>query len=157
MGLITALTGHFCIDHVKALSPIPIIDGVEIIDRYCAARQIGVLGLLGSPPVLTNHLFGLLRTPKTVVPQEGLVELGEAYMEVARSGVCSADNRKRFFKAGAEMIHEQQAEAILLAGTDLGLALGGQDPRFPVIDALELHIEALVSLQVGKPKATEHF
>ena len=48
------------------------------------------------------------------------------------------------------MVDEQQAEAILLAGTDLGLAFDGCDPGYPVIDALQLHVEALLSLQAGR-------
>ena len=46
------------------------------------------------------------------------------------------------------MVEEQCADAVLLAGTDLGLAFDGQTPGFTVIDALELHVQELVSLTV---------
>lgn len=150
VAMITALTGHFCFEETQSLSPLPLISGVEIVDRYCEEREIGVLGLLGSPPVLATNLFGLLKTPKTVVPRNGRERLGAAYMEVAHSGVCSDENRERFFKAGAEMVDEQRAEAVLLAGTDLGLAFDGRDPGYSVIDALQLHVSALLALQVER-------
>jgi aspartate racemase len=148
IAMITALTGHFCFDETQSLSTLPLINGVEVIDRYCEERQIKTLGLLGSPPVLSTHLFGLLKTPRTIVPENDLESLGKAYLEVAISGVCSEENRQKFFKAGAIMVEHQKAEAILLAGTDLGLAFDGHKPGYRVIDALELHIEALVALQV---------
>ena len=47
-------------------------------------------------------------------------------------------------KAGAEMVAGQGAEAVLLAGTDLGLAFDGHDPGFRVIDAVDLHVDWLV-------------
>lgn len=146
VATITALTGHFCFEETKRLSPLPLINAIDLIDSYCEAEGIGVLGLLGSPPVLATHLFGLLQTPKTVVPADGLEVLGETYMEVAINGFCTEENRQTFFSAGACMMSDQNAEAILLAGTDLGLAFTDHDPGYPVIDALEIHVAALVAL-----------
>jgi len=146
LAMITALTGHFCFEETKDLSPLPMLNGVEVIDQYCEQQEIKVLGLLGSPPVLATSLFGLLRTPRTVVPENNTEELGRAYMEVATSGKCTEENRRKFFDAGAEMSTAQDADAILLAGTDLGLAFNGHTPGFRVIDALELHVAALVAL-----------
>jgi aspartate racemase len=151
IALITTLTGHFCFDETRALSELPLISGVEIIDRYCAKQNIKVLGLLGSPPVLTTHLFGLLQTPRTVVPQHNLVGLGQAYMQVATSGECSTAQSNMFIKAGADMMTDQGAEAVLLAGTDLALAFGGQSPGYTVIDAVDLHVAALLELAGKSP------
>ncbi len=44
------------------------------------------------------------------------------------------------------MVTEQGAEAVLLAGTDLGLAFDGQQTSYPVIDALGVHVDALVKM-----------
>ncbi len=146
IGMITALTGHFCFEQTRQLSPIQLVNGVEVIDRHCLEQGIKTLGLLGSPPVLNTKLFGLLSASEVVVPQTGLDELGKAYMEVANAGFCTEDNRLKFFQAGSSMIENQGAEAVLLAGTDLGLAFNDHTPDFRVIDALELHVIELVSL-----------
>jgi aspartate racemase len=42
------------------------------------------------------------------------------------------------------------AEAIVLAGTDLNLAFDGQDPGYPVIDALDVHVDLLADVATGK-------
>jgi len=146
VGVITALTGHFCFEETRQLSPIKLVNAADVIDQYCTEHGIKTLGLLGSPPVLTTKLFGLLTSAQVVVPQTELEEIGRAYMEVATSGVCDDVTRANLFRAGASMIDTQGAEAVLLAGTDLGLAFNGQTPGFRVIDALELHVDALVSL-----------
>ncbi|MEP0520874.1 MAG: aspartate/glutamate racemase family protein [Hyphomicrobiales bacterium] len=146
VATITALTGHFCFEETQHLSPIPLINAIDVVDKYCEAHDVGTLGLLGSPPVLKTQLFGLLRAPKTVVPTDDLEGLGQTYMDIALSGTCSEEQRQRLFSAGARMVSDQNAEAVLLAGTDLGLAFTGFNPGYKVIDALELHVAAMVSL-----------
>lgn len=146
VATITALTGHFCFDEVKALSPLPLMSAIEPIDAYCARHGIGRVGLLGSPPVLQTRLFGRLQQVEAIVPEDGLAELGKTYMRVALSGQCSDADRDILFAAGQGMIANQGADAILLAGTDLGLAFGGLNPGYPVIDALEVHVLAMLEM-----------
>lgn len=146
VGVITALTGHFCFEQTQQLSPIKLLNATEVIDQHCLEQGIKTLGVLGSPPVLHTKLFGLLTSTQIVVPQTEVEELGRAYMELASSGICTDVIRAKFFQAGASMIETQGIEAVLLAGTDLGLVFNGQSPGFKVIDALELHVDALVSL-----------
>ena len=48
------------------------------------------------------------------------------------------------------MVQDQGADAIVLAGTDLGLAFDGRDPGYKVIDALDVHVAQLVRLATGQ-------
>ena len=41
------------------------------------------------------------------------------------------------------MVQNQEAEAVVLVGTDLFLAFHGHERGYPVIDSAEVHIEAL--------------
>lgn len=146
IAMITAITGHFCFEETEKLSPIPLINAVKLVDDYCDDHNIKSVGLLGSPSVLATHLFGLLKSPKTIVPNQEIEKLGSTYMEIANLAFCSDENRAFLIDAGAKMMTEQGAEAVLLAGTDLGLAFDGQQTGYPVIDALEVHVTALVKM-----------
>ena len=42
------------------------------------------------------------------------------------------------------------ADAVVLAGTDLNLAFGGQDAGYLVVDALDVHVEVLADLATGR-------
>lgn len=150
IALITALTGHFCFDETQALAGIAMLDGVEVIDRFCAAQGIRVLGLLGSPPVMSTHLFHRLNRVQTVVPDTGLDRIGAAYMALARSGTCSVAQRQMFLETATRMVEAQGADAVLLAGTDLGLAFDGHSLPFPVIDAVEVHIQSLLQEAIDR-------
>ena len=68
---------------------------------------------------------------------------------VAVAGACSPEQRMLFFDAGRRMI-AAGAEAIVLAGTDLNLAFDGQDPGYPVIDALDVHVALLAELALDR-------
>ena len=48
------------------------------------------------------------------------------------------------------MVKEQGAEAVVLAGTDLGLAFAGNDPGYPVVDALAVHVAVLADLAMDR-------
>lgn len=146
IAMITAMTGHFCFAETEALSPIKMINATKLVDDYCDDHNIRSIGLLGSPPVLATHLFGLLKSPKTIVPDSDLEKLGATYMELAHTAACNEENRAFLMEAGAKMVSDQGAQAVLLAGTDLGLAFDGQETDYRVIDALEVHVEALVKL-----------
>ena len=144
IGLITALTGHFCYEETRKRSPIMLLNGTAIIDTFCQENNIKVLGLLGSPSVLKTKLFGLLQTAEVIVPKNRIDEVGDTYMSLAQTGVCTTAQRRLLFNAGETMVKDQHAEAVLLAGTDLGLAFDDESPGFSVVNALQLHVDEFV-------------
>lgn len=148
---ITALTGHFCLPMLQAVLQVPILSATQVIDAYCAQHGIARLGLLGSPSVLKSRLFGLLHEVETVVPGEDPEGIGRTYMEIATKGACTTDQADLLITAGSEMMQAQQADAILLAGTDLGLVFDAGDPGYPAIDAVRLHVDAFVQAAADKP------
>jgi aspartate/glutamate racemase len=69
----------------------------------------------------------------------------------AVAGACSDEQRATLLEAGRRMVAEQGAEAVVLAGTDLGFALDGSvDPGYAAIDALAVHVALLADLALGR-------
>ena len=143
---ITSLGGHFCFDETVARSALPLVSAVRPLDEAFAAKGIGTVGLLGTRVVMRTRLYGQLRKTRAVALDDEIERLGQIYQDVAVAGVCDADARAAFFAAGAEMVRDHGAEAIVLAGTDLNLAFDGHDPGYPVIDALDVHVAVLADL-----------
>ncbi|MEQ1691209.1 MAG: aspartate/glutamate racemase family protein, partial [Gemmatimonas sp.] len=81
---------------------------------------------------------------------DDIERLGQMYQDVAVTGVCTEQQRATFFDAGRRMIEEQGADAIVLAGTDLGLAFDGRETGYRVIDALDVHVSLLADLAAGR-------
>jgi aspartate racemase len=74
---------------------------------------------------------------------------------MALSGICTDAQRNLFFAQGQRLI-DQGADAVVLAGTDLNLAFDGRDAGYPVIDALNIHIDLLVRLATGTANLADH-
>ena len=147
---ITSLGGHFCFDETARISALPLVSAVTPLDDHFAGEGLRRVGLLGTRVVMQTRLYGQLRRTTAVACDDEVEQLGRMYQDVAVSGVCSDAQREVLFEAGRRMVEEQGAEAIVLAGTDLGLAFYGRDPGYRVIDALEVHVALLAELVAGR-------
>jgi aspartate racemase len=148
---ITSLGGHFCFRETEAISSLPLVSAVAPLDAHFAARRLGRIGLLGTEVVMRTLLYGQLVHTEAVAPAGDLVALGRVYQDLAVAGACSDAQRATLLEAGRRMVEDQGAEAVVLAGTDLGLAFDGSvDPGYPVIDALDVHVAVLAELALGR-------
>jgi aspartate racemase len=147
---ITSIGGHFCFAETEPISPLPLVSAVAPLDAHFAEAGLRRVGILGTETVMRTRIYGQLVRTEAVAPDEDLVALGRVYQEVAASGACTDDQRTRLIEAGRRMVRDQGAEAVILAGTDLGLAFDGHDAGYPVIDALDVHVGLLADLALGR-------
>lgn len=148
---ITSLGGHFCFNETVALSPLPLVSGVAPLDDHFVAAGVRRVGLLGTRVVMRTRLYGQLTRTEAVACDDDIERIGQAYQEMATRGSCTEAERALMFAAGRRMVTEQGADAIVLAGTDLNLAFNGEeDPGYPVIDALDVHVALLAELAADR-------
>lgn len=153
-AVITSLGGHFCIDETVPLSALPLISGVAPLDDYFAAESIKTVGLLGTAVVMRTKLYGQLIKTAALAPRD-IDTCGQAYIDMALSSQCSDAERGFFIEQGQQLM-DAGADAVVLAGTDLNLAFDGRDVGYPVIDALDIHIDLLVRLATGQADLGDH-
>ncbi len=150
VAALTSLGAHYCFEELARISPLPLVSGVAPLDAHFAGQGVKRIGLLGTRVVMRTRLYGQLARTEAVALDAEIEDLGQAYQEVAVAGTCSPAQREMFLDAGRRMVEELGAEAIVLAGTDLNLAFDGQDPGYPVIDALDVHVAQLARLAAGE-------
>lgn len=150
IAAITSLGGHFCFPETAAISPLPLVSAVAPLDDHFAGRGLRRVGLLGTEVVMRTRLYGQLARTEAVAPEGDLAALGRLYQAIAVSGACTDEQQATLVEAGRRMVEDQGAEAVVLAGTDLGLAFDGADPGYPVIDALDVHVALLADLALGR-------
>jgi aspartate racemase len=146
---ITSIGGHFCFAETVARSSLPLVSAVEPLDEFFVAEGIGCVGLLGTRVVMRTKLYGQLVRTRAIALEDEIESLGQMYQDMAVAGTCDAATRARFLEAGQRLV-DQGAEAVVLAGTDLGLAFDGQETPYRVIDALDVHVEVLADLASGR-------
>lgn len=141
---VTSLGGHFCINELEALSPLPLINLIQALGADIAARGLKRVGLLGTGLVMRSKVYGGIPSVEAVAPPGAELDaVHDDYIAMALSGRVTDDQRQRLFAAGAALCRDQGAEAVLLAGTDLFLAFEVHDPGFPIIDSAQVHIDAI--------------
>ena len=150
IAAVSSLGGHFCIDELAALSPLPLINLIDALDAEVARRRLGRVGLLGTRFVMETGVYGGLTSAETVAPLGAdLDATHDAYIGMAMAGRATDDQRALLFKAGEKLVRDQGADAVVLAGTDLFLAFDGRDCGFPVIDSADVHIDALFQASIA--------
>jgi aspartate racemase len=141
---VTSLAGHFCIRELEAMSPLRLINALPAIDAAIANKGLRRVGILGTRRVMESGLYGGISSAEIVLPQgDDLQIVHDNYMRMATDGKVTEEQRQRFFSIGRRLVAEGDAEAVLLAGTDLFLAFDGFDPGFPTLDCADIHIEAI--------------
>lgn len=155
VAALTSLGAHYCFDELVAISPLPLISAVTPLDSHFAGHGLRRVGLLGTRVVMQTRLYGQLSRTEAVVLNDEIEVLGQTYQEVAIAGTCTPEQQRMFLDAGRRMVEDLGTEAIVLAGTDLNLVFNGQDPGYPVIDALDVHVEHLARLAAGEISLTE--
>lgn len=146
---ITSIGGHFCYEETRALSALPLVSAVTPLDDYFVAQGLGCVGLLGTQVAMRTRLYGQLARTRAIALDDEVEALGRTYQQMALAGQCTDAWRSLFLDAGARLV-AAGAEAVVLAGTDLGLAFDGQTPGYRVIDALDVHVDLLADLASGK-------
>jgi aspartate racemase len=143
---VTSIAGHFCIDAFKAVSPVPVIDLLEVVRAEIARRGFRRVGLLGTRMVMETRFYGVLEGVE-VVPPGNLAEVHDAYVSMAGAGIATPEHREVFMRAGKSLASAHGCESILLAGTDLALVFGkGDNPGFDIFDCAEAHAAAIAEV-----------
>lgn len=151
---VTSIAGHFCMEALRPISPLPLIDLVETLDQAIAAQGLGRVGVLGTARVMESGVYGRVRSAELVAPPEPERSAAHtAYVEMAMAGRVTEAQREVFRAAGRRLCDAQGAEAVILGGTDLFLAFDDMDPGFPVIDAARIHIAALAETAAADAEA----
>jgi aspartate racemase len=147
---ITSIAGHFCMDAFKAASPLPAIDMIVEVNRAVSGRGVSRVGILGTRTVMETRFFGGV-TSAVIVPPDGqdLLDVHQAYVTMAASGVVTEAQRSVFNAASHRLLKDKGAEAILLGGTDLVLAFDERTSDFPLIDCAGVHADAIARLAIG--------
>lgn len=144
--VVTSISGHFCIDGFRKIAPIEVLDLTEALRAHLATLGLKRVGLLGTKTVMESCMYGKLGDVETVAPSgAALNTVHEAYVELALTATVTDDLRETFTNAASQMIQADGAQAILLAGTDLCLAMNGHDNGFAIVDCANVHIAAIAA------------
>jgi aspartate racemase len=144
---VASIAGHFCIDHFKAVSRLPVVDLIAEVSRTIETRDLKRIGILGTRTVMETRFYGRIAGAEVIPPSEpDLEDVHQAYISMAASGLITEQQRSIFYKASHRLLENYRAEAIMLGGTDLALAFNEDTSEFPLIDCAGIHADAIARL-----------
>ena len=109
------------------------------------------VGIIGMRVAMETRLYGAGRHAEVVAPPADLLlQVHDAYTAMAITGTVTEAQRELFFSAGRLLVEDLGAEAVLLGGTDLGLASAGRDPGFRTFDCAVVHAAAIAEVAAGR-------
>ncbi len=142
---IPAVTPHFCLRELAALSPLPVVSIFEPLVQELAARSVRRAAVFGTRFVMESGLFGFAGDVEMIRPKpEELTDIHDIYVELARLGKGSAEQHRRLTEIAHALLRRDGVDAILLAGTDLTLLFDDTNTSFPSVDCAALHLRAIL-------------
>lgn len=143
VAAVTSMGGHFCIDALLPITPLPLVHGIHAVDAAITRSGLKKIGVLGTPLVMNTKLYGGVSAAELVAPDgEMFDQVGASYMAMAQIGRVTEQQRDVFFRAG-DALMKRGVQAIMLGGTDLFLAFAGREPPFPLVDCADIHVGAI--------------
>ena len=144
VAAVTSMGGHFCINELLPISPLPLVHGIHAVEAGLRRTGQKKIGVLGTKLVMQTKLYGAIKSAELIAPQGYLFDdVGDAYSAMAGIGKVTDQQREIFFTAGRMLVREQGVEAIMLGGTDLFLAFQGRPSPFPLVDCADIHVDAI--------------
>jgi aspartate racemase len=148
--VVTSISGHFCIDAFKPVSPLPVVDMIAEVGRFIENSGFQRIGILGTRTVMQTRFYGGIKTAEVIPPGgQDLDDVHQAYVDMAIAGVVTDAQRAVFNSVSQKLLTQDNAEAIMLGGTDLALAFDAATAGFPLIDCAAIHVDAIVKLAIG--------
>jgi aspartate racemase len=140
---VTSMGGHFCIDELLPISPLPLVHGIRAVAASIEKSGRKKIGVLGTRLVMETKLYGSIASAELIAPDgDRFGQVGDAYSAMAGIGKVNDEQRQLFFTAGRELM-ARGAEAVMLGGTDLFLAFVGELSPFPLVDCADIHVDAI--------------
>lgn len=141
---VTSLGGHFCINELIEISPLPILNAIPALNDHFAKTDAARIGVLGSKAIMESGFYGGVTSVEVIAPNaEDLDEIHATYIAMATAAAATDEQKTFFHDAGRSLIDDHGADVVVLAGTDLFLAFGEDDPGYPVVDSALVHIDAI--------------
>ena len=150
IAVVPAVTPHYCIRELLAVSPLPVLNIFDPLNRELATRGLKRVAVLGTRFTIETDLFGQVPGVAFSRPQPDEIDrIHEIYTRLALSGEATPEQHKQLTDVAHRLIECDRVDTVLLAGTDLALLFDETNTDFPHVDCAALHIRAIVEEMIG--------
>lgn len=145
LATIPAFAPQVCAAELAAITPLPLINLLDVIANEVELRRFSRVAVLGARVTMETQLFGRLQNVEVVVPTPDEVDsTAGIYLRLVEEGCASDEDYNRLRTLAHTLIRRERLDGIILAGTDLTIVFNPDNTDFPHIDGARVHVEAIM-------------
>jgi aspartate racemase len=145
IGTIPAFTPQICAQELAEMTPLPLINLLEVIAAEVERRRLQRVAIFGARVTMETKLFGRLQNVDVVAPSASETEMvSSIYVRIVEDERASSEDHGTLRALAHRLIERERLDAILLAGTDLSFVFTPDNTDFPHLDGARTHIDAIM-------------
>ncbi|MDH5199498.1 MAG: amino acid racemase [Candidatus Bathyarchaeota archaeon] len=152
--VMAANSPHAVFEEVEGRATVPVISIAEVTADEAARLGLRTLLLLGIKFTMRSDFYQRVcgrRGIEVVTPSEGEQdEIDRIIFGELVLGVFREESRRRIL----EIISGYDVDGVILGCTELPLLIGRGDAEVPLLDTLELHVEATLDYSLSRPQTS---
>jgi aspartate racemase len=142
---IPAVMPHLCISRLLPISPLPLVNMLDVVSDEVQSRGFRRVALFGMRFAVESGMFGALKGVEVIQPRPDEIDyIHQTYRRLASTGVGGDSEREGLSKLAETLMRRDGVDAILLAGTDLALIFDESNTTFPHVDCARVQINAIL-------------
>jgi aspartate racemase len=150
-AVIPAITPHYCIRELVAVSPLPLFNIFDPLVEELAVRGVRRVAVFGTRYVMESSLYGFAGNVDIIRPTSDEMDyIHSTYLELLQKRAGTDEQHGKMTAIAHTLQKRDGAEAILLAGTDLAVLFNEANTEFPHVDCASLHLKRILNGMLGE-------
>jgi aspartate racemase len=142
---IPAFAPQVCAAELSTLTPIPLVNLLDVMAVEIERRQLRKVALFGARVTMETKMFGRLPGGTVVMPTaDELNIIATTYARIVEAGRASEADYQQLRALAHTLIEREDLDAIVLAGTDLAFVFDQANADFSHVDGARLHVDAIM-------------
>ena len=141
---VSAVTPHLAAESLQSAYGDRFVDIVDVTNAALARAGARRAVLFGTRRVMQSRLFGRLSCAPAAMSEAELDKAHALYLSIVQAQAASPETTGAITAMARELLAREDADAIVLAGSELSLIDAGAWGGLPVIDAGRLHVGAIL-------------
>ncbi|HJD25329.1 MAG TPA: amino acid racemase [Candidatus Blautia intestinipullorum] len=147
IAAITANTEHIVWDRICNNFPLPVISIVEETIKELKRLRFKKALIFGTESTLRSGLYEKALTAngiKAVIPSNAEISLlGKLIYPNLENGIVIPSDKEKMIALANKYIEKENVDALILGCTELPLAIKPEDVNVPIVNTLQVHINAI--------------
>ena len=149
IAVIASNTPHLVFDEISRQSPIPLISIVEETCNFIKAAGYQRVLTIGTLFTMKNGLYTKPLEKCGVSPllptEDEQSEIYSLFFPNLENGIVIPEDKEKMLVLVNQIIHNQNADSLLLGCTELPLMIKPGEMKIPVIDTVQIHIASIIN------------